>query len=262
MTQLLPALYSEMVKVIRSKVLPITIIFFVFIGAMMSILMLAAKHPEITGASAILSTKASFISEASWTAYFSLLQQLVLVLSLLGPGVVIIWLFGREYTDRTLKEIMALPVSRTTLATAKFITGFTWSFILVICLLATALIAGSFIGLSGIKEVNITSQTMSMIMVSILTITLTTPFAFITCAARGLLLPIALIILVMIITQFLFAGFPEATRWFPWAIPALYSGVTDDILPYTGYSGLLVVAATSAAGIFATIEWWKRSDHH
>jgi len=262
MNTFIPALYTETIKTLKSKVLWITMIFFVFIGAMMGVLMMVAKNPEMAGGSAIMSTKASFVSEASWPAFFVLLQQLVLVLSMIGPGVVIIWLFGREYSDRTLKEIMSLPVSRTSIVAAKFLIGFIWSLILIILMVFASVITGSLAGLTGWSEIDVVSFSGSLILISVLTILLTTPFAFITCASRGLLLPVAMIILIMIITQFLSAGFPEATLWFPWAIPALLSGVAGDLLPHATILSYIILALTAAMGAFATAMWWKYTDHH
>jgi len=86
MKEFYAALYTEFMKVWKSKMLWITIVFFLFIAFMMGFLMFIAKHPEIAGNSVILSTKASLISQSNWLAYFGLLMQLILVLGVFGPG--------------------------------------------------------------------------------------------------------------------------------------------------------------------------------
>ena len=143
------ALYTELLKVWKSRMLIVTMVFFVFIGVMMGFLMLAAKHPEITENSSVLSTKASLIARADWHSYFELLMQLAAVLSVLGPGIVTVWIFGREYSDRVIKDILALPVSRLNIITAKFIVAFVWGILLLIVLCGTGLLAGLAIKLEG-----------------------------------------------------------------------------------------------------------------
>ena len=64
MKELAAALYVEMNKALNSKMLLGTIIFFAFIAFMLGFMMLVAKHPEIAGNSAIISTKAYFLGKA------------------------------------------------------------------------------------------------------------------------------------------------------------------------------------------------------
>ena len=100
------ALYVEMIKALKSKMLWVTFIFFSFIALMLGFLMLVAKHPEIAGKSDVLSMKASLISKPDWPTFFWLLLQMVLTVGSIGPAIVTIWVFGREYSDRTIKDLL------------------------------------------------------------------------------------------------------------------------------------------------------------
>jgi hypothetical protein len=86
MKEFAAALYVEMNKAVKSKMLWGTIIFFAFIAFMLGFMMLIAKHPEIAGNSAILSTKASFIAKADWHVFFGLMLQMALILGPLCPA--------------------------------------------------------------------------------------------------------------------------------------------------------------------------------
>ena len=143
------ALITEIIKTKKSKMLWITFLFFAFIAVMMGLLMLVAKHPEIAENSAIISTKASLISKADWPTYMALLLQMALVLGMLGSGIVTIWIFGREYSDRVIKDILALPVSRFNIVLAKSIITFIWSLLLLIVLYLTAILTGIIVKLDG-----------------------------------------------------------------------------------------------------------------
>lgn len=258
----LAALNVEFIKAMKSKILWITIVFFVFIALMMAFLMLVAKHPEIAGNSTMLSAKASFISNASWPVYFGLLMQLMLILGVLGPGIVIIWIFGREYSDRVIKDILALPVSRFKIVSAKLLIGAAWSLLLLTILFVTGLLAGFAIKLDSWSVITFTETISKVTGCSLLAILLITPIAWITCASRGYLLPIGFLILLIILTQFIFVGLPGYTPYFPWAIPGLFSGIAGPGNPEPGAISYIILALTSLLGYAGTAAWWRYSDQH
>lgn len=262
MKGILIALNTELTKTRKSKVFWITLIFFAFIAVMMGFLMFVSKHPEIAENSAVLSTKASLIAAPDWPSYMDLQIQLVLILGIIGPGFVATWVFGREYSDRVLKDIMALPVSRFSIAAAKFVIIFIWSVLLIIILFTIGITAGFILKLDEWTNDFFLSSSAVYAMTSFLTIILFTPIAFITCASRGYLLPFATLILILMITQFSFIGFEGITPYFPWSVPALYSGIAGPGISPAGFYSYLILAFTSIAGFLGTAAWWRYADHH
>lgn len=256
------ALQIELIKTRKSKVFWITLIFFTFIAVMMGFLVFILKHPEIAENSPILSVKASLIAAADWTSYMDLLIQLVLILGILGPGFVATWIFGREYSDRVLKDIIALPVSRFSIVAAKFIIIFIWSILLVLILLVIGIAAGFIVKLEGWTKDTFLNSVAVYAVTSFLTIILFTPIAFTTCASRGYLLPFATLILILIVTQFSFIGFEGITPYFPWSVPALYSGIAGPGAPAEEPISYFIVVLTSLAGYIGTSAWWRYADHH
>jgi ABC-2 type transport system permease protein len=97
---------------------------------------------------------------------------------------------------------------------------------------------------------------------SLLTILLFPVITIITCISRGYLLPVGITILLLISTQFLFMGMPSIAPYFPWAVPALASGVAGPFIPKAGFVSYLILGLTSAVGVVATAAWWKRADQH
>lgn len=262
MKGILIALHTELIKTIKSKVFWITLIFFTFIAIMMGFLIFVSIHPEIAENSKVLSTKASLIAAPDWSSYMDLQIQLVLILGIIGPGFVTTWVFGREYSDRVLKDIIVLPVSRFSIVTAKFIIIFIWSVLLVIILFIVGFFAGLIVKLEGwTKDVFLNSAAVYAV-TSLLTILLFTPVAFITCASRGYLLPFATLILILIITQFSFIGFEGITPYFPWSVPALCSGIAGPGAPEENFISYFILVSTSLAGYFGTSAWWRYADHH
>ena len=86
---------------------------------------------------------------ADWAGYFALLAQMVAVGGMLLFGMILIWLFGREFADRTAKDLLALPTSRAALVVAKLVVALAWSLLLTAELVAVSVPLGALLGLRG-----------------------------------------------------------------------------------------------------------------
>lgn len=256
------ALYTEIKKSLKSKMLWIILAFNIFIAIMLGLLMLVAKHPEIAENSAIISTKASLISKADWPTYITLLLQMGLVIGSLGSGIVAIWIFGREYSDRVIKDILALPVSRFNIVLSKSIITFIWSVILLIILFAASIITGKLVGLDGWSDQLYRTSISDFSEASILTVLLFTPVTLITSMSRGYLLPVGFIIMIMIITQLVGAGLTFLAPYFPWYAPAVIAGLAGPSIPEPNIYSWIIFVLTVLLGFFGTAAWWRYADHH
>jgi ABC-2 type transport system permease protein len=254
------ALWTEGLKLRKSKMIWVTILVFFFISIMMGFLMLVAKHPNIASKSAVIGTKASLVATADWTSYLNLLLQLVLTVGSLGFGIATSWIFGREFADRVVKDMLALPVSRTVLIEAKFIVLILWCLLLSIVMFVVGILSGLAVNLDGWSGYALAEFIRTFSGTAMLTILLVTPVAFIASAGRGYLMPVGFSILILIITQFVCIGIPFITPWFPWAFPALFSGVAGKGLPVPGISGYVSLFITSILGFSGTLFWWNRAD--
>lgn len=254
------ALWAEALKVRRSNMLWATLLVFAFVAVMMGLIMLVALHPEYAGKSAILSTKATFIKKTDWTSYFGLFLQIILTLGNIGFGVVTAWVFGREYSDRTFNDLLALPVSRLTIVTSKFIVVGVWCILMTWTIFITGMAIGIFIHIGDWSWRMLWDYFRIFTGCALLTILYSTVVAFIASYGKGYLLAIAFAILTLIITQFVFAGAPGLTPYFPWAVPALYSGVAGPELAGPGPVSYAVLGFTGLAGYAGTAAWWTYAD--
>jgi len=260
MKGLFTAFWAESLKSRRSKMLLATIIAFSFIAVMLGLLMFVSKHPEIAGRSATLSAKASAIGRADWPSYFGLLSQCILALGPIGFGIVTSWVFGREYSDRVVKDLLALPVSRFTIVLSKFIIIIIWNVLLSLTLFVFGLLTGLAVNISGWSGEIAYHAFIIFAGSSILTIPLCTPVAFIASCGRGYLLPIGFVILILIMTQLVGMGIPGIMPYFPWAIPALYSGLAGTAVPQPEAISYFILGLTSVLGLFGTAAWWRFAD--
>jgi ABC-type transport system involved in multi-copper enzyme maturation permease subunit len=260
MKQISATLKVEFLKVRKSKVFWLSIVFFLFVVFMIGLLMFVQKYPEISGKLGLIGTKSAMLrlGEPNWQNYFTLLSQMMSGLGLVGYGFITSWVFGREYSDNTIKDILALPVSRSYIVLSKFIVVAIWSILVTIILFTFGIIVGKALGTTGWTGNIFLQFTIKFSVVSLLSILLCTPVAFFACYSRGYLLPIGFIILTMIMGNF--TGLVGLGPYFPWSIPGIYSAPPgpDDI--HLNIASYIILILTSGVGLLGTLAWWRYAD--
>ena len=75
--------------------------------------MIILKDPEAARSMGLISTKAQLAAGvADWPAFFGMLAQAIAIGGAIVFAILTAWVFGREFSDRTAKELLALPTSR------------------------------------------------------------------------------------------------------------------------------------------------------
>jgi ABC-2 type transport system permease protein len=73
-------------------------------------MMIILKDPEAARSMGLISAKAQMVAGvADWPTYYNVLAQAVAVGGGILFAIIAIWVFGREFSDRTAKELLALP---------------------------------------------------------------------------------------------------------------------------------------------------------
>lgn len=254
------SLWAESLKARKSKIFAGTIIFFVFIGIMIGLLMFVAGHPEIAGRSAVMKTKASMIGNGDWKSLLEFIIQMILTVGTIGFGLVTSWVFGREYSEKVIKDIIALPISRPTLVISKLIVAFIWSMLLSLILFIAGILTGLMVNLTGWNETLVFQTFIIYMECAVLNFLLCSLVAFIASVGRGYLLAIGYVILILIITQIIFVGIPWISIYLPWALPALHSGIAGEAAPLPTAGSYLIYTITIVSGLIATTAWWRYAD--
>ncbi|PKP22447.1 MAG: bacitracin ABC transporter permease [Bacteroidetes bacterium HGW-Bacteroidetes-21] len=254
------AFCCEYKKVSHSKMLWITIVLFTFIPMMMGLMIYVVRHPEISAKMGLIAAKASLFGNADWPAFFGILHQSVATIGLIGYGFVAAWIFGREHSERTMKDLIALPISRSYIVTAKFLVAIVWCLFLSVILIAVGLMMGKWVGISGWSHEVFVHGMTKYFVTSFMTLLLITPVAFFAGYGRGIIVPIGFVIITLILSQFIaIAGFGA---FFPWAIPGLNTvpeGTEGMQLFPISY---VILVLTCLAGYLGTLAWWRFADHH
>jgi len=257
MKQQLNALQAELMKNKRSRIVWVTFIAFALAPIMGGIFILIIRDPEALAKAGGLAMKVRAMSfKPGWNSYLSVLTQAVGVGGVLVFGFVASWIFGREYSDGTAKDLLSLATSRTKILNAKFEVYTIWC----VCLAISNLIIGLFIGTILRLDLfeNIWIGLGEYFITSILTILAVLPIAFFATWGKGYLAPLGVLSLTVVIAQIITAmGYGT---FFPWAIPALYSGAGGEYKEGLNELSYLILILTSFAGYFATITYWKFAD--
>ncbi len=260
MKPLFVTLWAESLKTRKSKVFWLTIVFFIFVSFMMGLIVFLQQHPELSEKLGLMGAKANMLKlgDANWENYLTLINQGISAIGLIGYGFVTCWIFGREYSDQTIKDLLSLPVSRRMIVQSKFIVATIWSILLSIVYFGSALIFGYLAGLPGRNGETILEFASTFAGIVLLTLLLSPLVAFFASYSRGFLLPIGIIILTMIMANFV--GLIGLGPYFPWAIPGLMSvseGADGTVLNTASY---IILSATGILGLIGTTAWWQNAD--
>jgi ABC-2 type transport system permease protein len=253
------SLFTEILKMQRSRVPLFTAIGYSFAPLAGGLFMVILKDPEAARAMGLISAKAQLmVGVADWPAYFGFLAQAVAAGGLILVSIVTTWVFGREFSDHTVKEVLALPTPRETTVTAKFAVIGIWSLVVTLLVLAVSLLVGSLVILPGWSTDLFFSSFVGIMGCTILTLGLIPFVALLASTGRGYLPPFGWMILTMMLAQFsVILGWGD---WFPWAIPGLFSGIAGPQTEALGGHSYIVLLVTSLAGFVATYCWWRIAD--
>jgi len=254
MNNLNQAIWVETLKFRRSKVPLLTGLGFLLVPLMGGFFMVILQDPEFAKQVGLISAKAQLMAGvADWPTYLELLAQATAIGGLILFSLIGSWVFGREYSDYTVKDLLALPTSRSVIVLAKFVVIAVWSVALVAMIYLVGLGIATAVALPPVPLSVILQGGVTLVITAGLTIAVVTPIIFFASAGHGYLPPLGVAILAIFLAQIVgIAGWGE---YFPWSIPALYSqGMSFGMVSY------VIVVLTGVAGISGTFVWWELVD--
>ncbi|WNS42394.1 ABC transporter permease [Paenibacillus sp. MMS20-IR301] len=247
MKQFQSALWVETLKLRRSRLFWISLATSVLLPVMIGLVF-----------SGWLGSQDSFEGEINLTGY---LKELGIILSmggLIGFGFVFSWIFGREYSDRTVKDMLALPLSRYGTAAAKLIVAAALCAVLALIMFLTGCMTAWLVRLDGWSLGNITSGFGNYALISLMVICLSVPVAWMASTGRGYLPPLGFVLLTIVAAQF--GGALGIVEYIPWAIPGLRSGASGEEQTHLQMLSLVLPYLTGGIGLIGTLAWWRYAD--
>ncbi|MFJ8962580.1 ABC transporter permease [Lentzea sp. NPDC102401] len=253
------ALATEILKIRRSHLPWMTAVAFTVVALVGGLFMFILQDQERARSLGLIGTKAALVGGvADWPTYLAFLSQTTAVGGMIVFGLVSIWTFGREFSQNTAKDLLALPTPRVAIVTAKFAVTTTWCLVLTVQLFLLGLVIGSLLGLPGWSATVMFTGGVRIAVVAVMTVLLTTPVTLAACVGRGYLPGVGVMIVAVFCAQIIAAlGYGE---FFPWSVPALLSGLAGPDHPVPGPVGYVAVALVGVTGAAATVLWWQRAD--
>ena len=247
---MLNLIYCELLKLKRSKMLPLSILGSLATPIMMlfEALQTHFEHPE----------KIFTLSDI----YENSLLYVMLLMNMLVYVAITSYLFSREYTEKTLKTILPVPVSRNKLVAVKFITLLIWIIMLsLVSWLGSLVLSAAYhlvFGLDGFYFAASLEWLMKFLLSGILMFITVSPFAFLAEKAKGLVAPM-IISAVMVMGNVALCN-QDIGALYPWtATFFLLKGKTENM----GYPILLsigIILFVSVVGFYATFHYFKKED--
>ncbi len=258
MSNLADMVWIELRKAIRSRMPLWTSLGSLFMPFGIAFLLFVAKNPEISRRLGLISAKASLVQYAAtdWPTYMGVVGQMVAAGEFFVLVLVVSWVFGREFVDGTLKDMLAVPVQRASIILAKFIVVAIWSVVITAVIFIVSLVMGALLQFPG-GSLHVILQGSGLVLVTAcLVIMVAIPFAFFASVGRGYLLPVGVAVLALMAANLAMVIGRGDT--FPLVVPMLYAqGKTPVAAVSFG-----VVLVTCLVGMAATYLWWKVADQN
>ena len=221
--------------------------------------MFILKDPERARQLGLLGAKAQLTAgTADWPTYLGLLAQAVAVGGAVLFAFLTAWVYGREFSDRTIRGLLAVPTPRPSIVAAKALVVGVWGLLTAIWVLALGFAIGAFVDIPGWSSQLAVDAAVRIGAAVILTLGLQSVTAFVAGIGHGYIAPLGWTILMVFAAQVL-----AALGWgavFPWAVPAILAGAGGPDAEPVGLTGVVVVVVVAAAGFLATVWWWNHAD--
>ncbi|MDR0377858.1 MAG: ABC transporter permease [Spirochaetaceae bacterium] len=255
------ALKAEFIKNRHSKILLISFIAFSIVPVMGGVFMLVTQNPQAMAKASLLNTKMEAMKfSAGWESLFMILTMGMGIGGVIIFGFVVSWIFGREYSEGTVKDMLSLPTSKSMILNAKFILYFLWSLGLAIVNAVLGIAIGAALRFPGFEFGNMLASLKDYFITTILTVLLGPPIAFFSLWGKGYLAPLGILVLTVVFSQIITAlGYG---CYFPWAVPALFSGAGGEYKEQLNPVSYFILLLVAAAGYRAAVFYWKYADHH
>jgi ABC-2 type transport system permease protein len=264
MNAFLSAFWAEVLKARRSKVSLVTAAGFLLFPVVGGLFMLIMKDPEQARVMGLIGAKAQLLSggAADWPAYFDFLS-----VGTAGGGAILFafimaWVFGREFSDHTVKELLALPTRREIIVGAKFVLTALWILGLTLFIFVIGLGIGTAVGLPGWSLELAWTSFWTLMVTALLTLMLMPLVALFASSGRGYLPPLGWAFFTLALAQI--AGLMGWGDWVPWSVPGLFSMMFSVVYgqraEQIGIHSYILVLLTFIVGIAATFAWWRSAD--
>ena len=259
MNAFLSAIWAETLKAYKAGIIWISFVAVAILPLVDGFFMIILKNPEQARQMGLIGAKAQLTAgSADWPTFYYVLLMGGGIAGMILFAFLTAWVFGREFSDHTLKEWLALPTPRATIVAAKLALITVWIQVLGLWIFGLGIVIGGAVDIPG-GSAALNELSFGRVMSVVFMISLLMPWvAFIAGVGRGYLLPVAWAFVTMAAAQIsVVLGWGE---WFPWAVPALVAEIAGPKGGSIGAHSLIILFIAGLSGIMATMAWWRSAD--
>jgi len=251
---------TEFLKLRRSKITWLTGLAIALGPLVGAAFMWIIAEPERAAQMGLIGQKAQFVgASADWAGLFTMLMQTMGIVSVVLFSVVTAWVFGREYSDGTAKNMLALPVRRAWFPLAKMVVVLVWCALLTTVLVALGFAVGFALRLPGFSASLALAFVRDITLTALLGVVLMPPIAWFAALGKGYMAPLGFALLSLLLGNVV--GVTGWAKWFPWSIVPLFAGVAGPRAELLAPASVLIVIATGGIGLAATIRYITYADN-
>ncbi|GAA1980869.1 ABC transporter permease [Microbacterium pumilum] len=213
------------------------------------VVLIATMMAAIRSGNLELTAKLGADATFDWSGLVSGAAQITGAGGLIGFGVVLAWLFAREFADGTITGLFGLPVGRGTIAAAKLAIYALWAIGATLLLSAALLVLGLILGF-GPPDAAAWAGIGRQSALGFLTAAVALPVAWVATAARSLLAGVSCAIGLVVVAQV--GALTGMGGWMPVAAPSLWA-----ISGGTAVSAVQLAAPVVLAGVVGAVTVWS-----
>ena len=173
-------------------------------------------------------------------------------------AIVVSYIFGREYTEHTLKTMMTIPISRGKFILGKYLMFFIWTFIITTITFTGTVLAAYFGGISDITlSAGLNSYKEMLISVFLLCLSFS-PFVFLSLVMPNMVFSMVTGAIFSIINLFVYST--KYTPYIPWCSPYLIGSNEISNYSCSTATSLAIILATFAIGMTISYIYFTKKD--
>lgn len=253
------ALINEFTKLKKARIVSILLFLYAFIPIVIGILFYIAQRPELIEKMGLIGAKSEMFGQGDWRSYLLLTNQVMAGLGYIGFGFFTSWTFGREFAEKMINDLLALPLSRSMIVLSKFTIIFLICISFTLVFNLSTLLAGKIFSIENYNFNDTLVNFKTLISIGVLTCLLMPFISFFASFGKGYLLPMGFVILTLIFAQF--AGIMGLGPYFPWSIPGMLSIPSIKDIHILSSSSYIILIISAIIGTLATTIWWQKADH-
>lgn len=238
-------IYSEFLKLKRSKIFIISVLGGL-VAPLIEIISVVKGRTEITDFTPIFSTMFMDVN-----LYNMMLFGMVVFCVIIG------YLFSREYTENTLKNIVTIPVSKVKFLLAKFIMLYFWIFALVLLAWLMTFLGGLILGVGELSAAVLLKSLWDFFLGTTLVFITLTPFVLITLVFKNIIPTIIAAVAIALGNIVLLSD--EFAKIYPWSASFYIMNYSDKPFPEI-YQSITAVALVGIIGFIGSLIYFKRQD--